>query len=303
MMREKLLASDFLTKDVLNLETGDLIGEVTGVLVTETPLHVIALVLYNGAFVEAEQRLTFCDYRMVTDVDQQAVVVSACPAYLPSDGKNLMDLSCIDCNGKLIGHVIDCEWQSIDGVISEIIVEQRYERVSVPITAVGKIGSGAVVLNITAEQLQKQEATTNTHYDEDDADETLHHLIRRMSASLSVAGQRVGERVKQIDADEINREVNRFTEKVGKELRNVIETISEQTKTPKNATMESEITSVMRDLENFTVSAPIYDHDGDLIVMPGQRVTEEIVRHVIENGKIAELYRVAVSVKTGEDNE
>lgn len=303
MMREKLLASDFLTKDVLNLETGDLIGEVTGVLVTETPLRVIALVLYNGAFVEAEQRLTFCDYRMVTDVDQQAVVVSACPAYLPSDGKNLMDLSCIDCNGKLIGHVIDCEWQSIDGVISEIIVEQRYERVSVPINAVGKIGSGAVVLNITAGQLQKQETTTNAHYDEDDADETLHHLIRRMSASLSVAGQRVGERVKQIDADEINREVNRFTEKVGKELRNVIETISEQTKTPKNATMESEITSVMRDLENFTVSAPIYDHDGDLIVMPGQMVTEEIVRHVIENGKIAELYRVAVSVKTGEDNE
>ena len=69
MMREKLLASDFLAKDVLNLETGDLIGEVTGVLVTETPLRVIALVLYNGAFVEAEQRLTFCDYRMVTDVD------------------------------------------------------------------------------------------------------------------------------------------------------------------------------------------------------------------------------------------
>lgn len=131
----------------------------------------------------------------------------------------------------------------------------------------------------------------------------LHHLIRRMGATLSEAGQRVGERVKQIDTDEINREVNRFTEKVGKELRNVIETISEQTKTPKNATVESEVISVMRDLDGFTVSAAIYDYNGDLIVMPGQTVTEAVVRRVIESDKIAELYRVAVSVKTGEDYE
>ena len=155
-------------------------------------------------------------------------------------------------------------------------------------------------------QLQKQAASGGVHRGkngEEDADELLHHLIRRMGATLSEAGQRVGERVKQIDTDEINREVNRFTEKVGKELRNVIETISEQTKTPKNATVESEVISVMRDLDGFTVSAAIYDYNGDLIVMPGQTVTEAVVRRVIESDKIAELYRVAVSVKTGEDYE
>ena len=30
MMREMLYASDFLDKDVLNLETGDLVGRITG---------------------------------------------------------------------------------------------------------------------------------------------------------------------------------------------------------------------------------------------------------------------------------
>lgn len=306
MMREKLVASDFLAKDVLNLESGDLIGAVTGVLVAEEPMRVIALALINEAAVEPEQRMIFCDYSMVTDVDQQVVVVSSCPTYLPSEGKNLIGLSCIDCNGKLVGRIADCGWQSIDGTITELIADQKHLQVVVPVTAVEKIGSGAVVLSLAEEQLQKQAASGGVHRGkngEEDADELLHHLIRRMGATLSEAGQRVGERVKQIDTDEINREVNRFTEKVGKELRNVIETISEQTKTPKNATVESEVISVMRDLDGFTVSAAIYDYNGDLIVMPGQTVTEAVVRRVIESDKIAELYRVAGSVKTGEDYE
>lgn len=206
----------------------------------------------------------------------------------------------------MVGRIVDCGWQSIDGAITELIAQQKHLQVVVPVTAVEKIGSGAVVLSLAEEQLQKQAASAGGHRDkngEEDADELLHHLIRRMGATLSEAGQRVGERVKQIDTDEINREVNRFTEKVGKELRNVIETISEQTKTPKNATVESEVISVMRDLDGFTVSTAIYDYNGDLIVMPGQTVTEAVVRRVIESDKIAELYRVAVSVKTGEDNE
>ena len=37
MMREMLYASDFLDKDVLNLETGDLVGRITGLLVCEDP--------------------------------------------------------------------------------------------------------------------------------------------------------------------------------------------------------------------------------------------------------------------------
>lgn len=306
MMREKLIASDFLAKDVLNLENGDLLGTVTGVIVSEAPLRVAALAFFNESDVEAGQRLIFCDYAMVTDVDQEVVVVSSCPDYLPSDVKNLIGLSCVDCDGKLVGRVIDCGWQGIDGAVTELIVEQKHLQVIVPVSAIEKIGSGAVVLNLFEEQLQKQAASDADCHDkhgEENAEELLHHLIRRMGATLSEAGQRVGERVKQIDTDEINREVNRFTEKVGKELRNVIETISEQTKTPKNATVESEVISVMRDLNHFTVSTAIYDYNGDLIVMPGQMVTEEVVRRVIESDKIAELYRVAVSVKTGEDNE
>lgn len=103
MMREKLVASDFLAKDVLNLESGDLIGAVTGVLVAEEPMRVIALAFINEAAAEAEQRLIFCDYSMVTDVDQQVVVVSSCPTYLPSEGKILLDYPALIVTGNWLG--------------------------------------------------------------------------------------------------------------------------------------------------------------------------------------------------------
>lgn len=306
MMREKLVASDFLAKDVLNLESGDLIGVVTGVLVAEDPLQVTALALFNETAVNTEERLTFCDYGMVTDVDQEVVVISSFAGDVPTNGKNLIGLSCVDCNGKLVGRVVDCVWQSIDGVVVDVIVEQDYLQAVVHTNSISKIGNGALVLNLAETQLEKQVGSVGSHHEnkrEEDADELLHGLIRRMGTTLSEAGQRVGERVKHIDTDEINREVNRFTERVGKELRYVIETISEQTKATKNATVESEVISVMRDLEYFTVSEAIYDCNGDLIMMPGQLVSEAVVRRIIENDKIAELYRVAVSVKNGEENE
>lgn len=302
MMREKLVASDFLAKDVLNLENGDLMGSVTGLLVSDAPLRVMALAFYN----EDVKQMAFCDYALVTDVDQQVVVVSSCPEYLPSGEKTLIGLSCVDCNGKVVGQVVDCVWQSVNGTVSEVIVAQEHLQAVVPASAIEKLGSGAMVLNVPDDQLEKEVsggADNRAKMIDADAEELLHGLIRRVGATLSEAGQRVGERVKQIDTDEINREVNRFTERVGKELRNVIETISEQTKTPKNATMESEISSVMRDLEDFTVSGIIYDRDGNIIVMPRQVITPDIVKRIIENGKIAELYRVAVSIQDGENDE
>lgn len=306
MMREKLVASDFLAKDVLNLENGDLMGAVSGFLIADAPLRVTAMAFYNEQAADSAQRLGFCDYAMVTDVNEQVVVVSSCPSYLPGDGKNLLGLTCVDCNGKVVGEIVDFVWHSIDGVIVEMIALQHDQQAIIPITVIDKIGSGAVVLNVDEDMLQKQATDRTRSHEkngEEDAEELLHTLIKRVGTTLSAAGQRVGERVKQIDTDEINREVNRFTEKVGKELRVVIETISEQTRTPKNATMESEVTSVLRDLENYSVSNPIYDCRGDLIVMPGQVVNEDVIRRVIENDKIAELYRVAVSVKSGDNNE
>lgn len=80
MMREMLYASDFLDKDVLNLETGDLVGRITGLLVCEDPLRVSAFA-YR---VEEEKgsRLAFCSFSQVTDIDQQVVVISSSQSYL-----------------------------------------------------------------------------------------------------------------------------------------------------------------------------------------------------------------------------
>ena len=108
--------------------------------------------------------------------------------------------------------------------------------------------------------------------------------------------------MKQIDKEELNREISNFTDKVKTEIHSVIDTISEQKKSSKTASMESEIASVMRDLKGFTVSNVILDRDGSVIIAPNQIITEDIVKDIIVNEKIAELYRVAVSIQSEEES-
>ncbi len=302
MMRDVLYASDFVGKDVLDLESGDLIGVISGVLVDESSMKAMAFAYQVDE--ETGHHMAFCDFSQVTDIDQQVVVISSTQSYLPSGVKNVLDQPCLDVDGQLLGRIFDCAWLNDSGMLQEFIVSTDAEQYGIAVSDIKKLGSGAVLLNVPASGIHKstyQRAKTEAN-NEENAEEMMRHLIRRVGTTLSEAGQKVGERVKQIDTEEINRDINRFTEKVGKEIRSVIDTISEQSKASKYATMESEIISVLRDLEGFTVSSPIYDAAGDVIIVPGRKIDENTVRRAIESNKIAELYRVAVSIKDGENN-
>lgn len=302
MMRAMLYASDFMDKDVLDLESGDLIGTITGILVEDAPLRASAFAYRVED--EEGQHLAFCNFTQVTDIDQQVVVISSAQSYLPSDTKSLLGLSVLDAEGKLLGKIRDCAWMQTDGQMKEIIVATDDQWVGLATSDIAKLGSGAVILAV-AENAAHKNIYEREEKDaaSDSTEEVVRSLLRRMGATLSEAGQKVGERVKQIDTEEINRDINRFTEKVGREIRSVIDNISEQSKASKYANMESEIISVLRDLEGFTVTSTIYDAGGDVIIMPGHAIDENTVRRTIEAGKIAELYRVAVQIKQGEDDE
>lgn len=303
MMREVLYASDFEGKDVLDLETGNLIGSISGVLIEENPLRVSAFAYRVEN--EAGQHMAFCSFSQVTDIDQQVVVISSAQSYLPSDAKSLLGLPCLDANGKLFGRVQDCAWTQSNGMLTEIVLGANDEWFGVAIPDIEKIGSGALIFSAPENGLHKNAYQRSDVEDKsgENAEEMMRSLIRRVGTTLSGAGQKVGERVKQIDTEELNRDINRFTEKVSKEIRNVIDTISEQSKASKYATMESEVISVLRDLEGFTVTSPIYDNHGEIIIMPGHTIDANTVRRAIESDKLAELYRVAVSIKHGESNE
>lgn len=300
MMKEMLYATDFLEKDVLNLETGDLIGEISGILVEEAPLRVVAF-CYR---VEDEdgRHLAFCSFDQVTDIDQQVVVISSSQSYLPSEAKNLIRLGCVASDGQVLGRIIDCLWKSSDRQITELVTDGHEGIFGFAVSDIARIGSGAVVLNAPFENLHTSVyQRLNMKSDSSDStEEVLRGLIRRVGVGLSSAGQKVGERVKQIDTDELNRDINRFTERVGKEIKNVIDGLSEQSKSGKVANIDSEVASVLRDLEGFSVTSPIYDNDGDVIIIPGRLIDDSTVRRTIQNNKIAELYRVAVSISHNE---
>lgn len=303
MLSPVLYASDFVDKDVLNLDNGDLAGRITGVLMTASPLRVATFAYRMEE--EDGARMAFCDLSLVTDIDQQVVVISGSQAYLPSDVKSVLGLSCLDAEGKLLGKIVDFAWTSADGHVTEIVVKGEETAYGLAVSDIAKLGSGAVILKVPEAGAHKSDyqRTANASESSDDMEEMMRSLIRRVGATLSEAGQKVGERVKQIDTEEINRDINRFTERVGKEIRTVIDNLSEQSKTTRNATMQSEITSVLRDLEGFTVTSPVYDNDGLLIILPGHAINEDVVRRTIESDKLAELYRVAVSIQAEKDGE
>lgn len=303
MLSPVLYASDFVDKDVLNMDNGDLAGRITGVLMTASPLRVAAFAYRMEE--EDGARMAFCDLSLVTDIDQQVVVISGSQAYLPSDVKSVLGLSCLDAEGKLLGKIVDFAWTSADGHVTEIVVKGKETTYGLAVSDIAKLGSGAVILNVPEAGAHKSDyqRAANAAESSDDMEEMMRSLIRRVGATLSEAGQKVGERVKQIDTEEINRDINRFTERVGKEIRTVIDNLSEQSKTTRNATMQSEITSVLRDLEGFTVTSPVYDNDGLLIILPGHAINEDVVRRSIESDKLAELYRVAVSIQAEKDGE
>lgn len=304
MMKEMLYASDFIDKDVLDLETGDLIGTVSGILATDAPLRVSAFA-YR---VEDEEgrHLAFCSLSQVTDIDQQVVVISSQQSYLPGETKSLIGLGCVAADGQMLGRIIDCLWMNEGGQVKELVTSGEEEAFGFAVSDIANVGSGAVVLSVPFAQVHKspyQRAKAQGAEDGESTEEMMRSLIRRVGAGLSEAGQKVGERVKQIDTEELNRDINRFTERVGKEIKNVIDGLSEQSKASRHANVDSEAASVLRDLEGFTVTSPIYDKDGDVIIIPGRTVDESVVRRVVRANKIAELYRVAVSITHGEDNE
>ena len=303
MMREMLYASDFLDKDVLNLETGDLIGKVTGLLVSETPLCVNAFAYQVEE--ETGRRLAFCSMSQVTDIDQQVVVISGAQSYLPGDVKSLLGLSLLDASGVLLGKIRDCAWTQPDGTLREVIVQGAEEWYGVAVSDIAKLGTGAVILAVPEESVHKSAYTRaeRSAADSEDAEEMMRALLRRLGATLSEAGQKVGERVRQIDTEELKRDAARVTERVGREIQSMLDNFSEQSKAAKNANIDSEVRSVLRDLEGFTVASPLYDTQGIVIIMPGHVIDEIAVRRTVESDKVAELYRVAVQIKDGEKHE
>lgn len=298
MIKQTLLASEFVGKEVLNLETGDFSGKVEGVVVEGSPLSVVALAMNQKAY---------CDYKAVTDLDQQAVVVSKLESFLPAEEKTLLGLSCLDNEGKLLGRVVDFSWDAASGALSELYLTKDGNKLGLDVAAVEKIGSAAIVFNAPDALLNKKQygtyITEGDAAENDDVKKMSMLLAKRLGESLTEAGRMISERMKQIDKEELSQEVGAFTEKVGREVKNAWHTIQDQAEAAKYPTMDSEVSSIMRDLTGYSVSAAVYDNKNQPIILPGQEISEGVVKRIVENGKVAELYRVAVSIKSETSHE
>lgn len=302
MMKDILSAADFIGKEILELSNGDLAGTIDSLMLAGSPLTVKA-VCYIG---ENGEKAT-CDINQVTDIDQRVVVMRELAACGLEDARDVLKLACADRNGHLLGTVEGFSFQNASKELTELIIGSENGSYALDASLIAKIGTGAVLLRVDDSELEKnyieneQEETASSK--EMSAEELFQTMGRRMSESVSEISQKAREKVKNIDTENLSSEFNRFTENVNSEITKLMDNVLGQFTSRRYNAYDAEVQSILRDLHNYTVEKTVNDRQGNPIISPGQIISEERIRLVIENDKIAELYRVAVPVEKGADHE
>lgn len=302
MMKEILSATDFIGKEILELTNGDLAGTIDTLLLAGSPLTVQA-----AAYTGPDGQKGICDISMLTDIDQRVVVMRQLAPFEAEGRRDILTLACADKNGHLLGSVEGFSFNSASKALTKIVVASAAGSYAVDASLIAKIGTGAVLLGADDSELQKayieKEEEDAASAKEMTAEELFQTVGKRMSESVSEISQKVGEKVKNIDTDNLSSEFNRFTENVNSEITKLMDNVLGQFSSRRYNAYDAEVQSILRDLHNYTVERPVNDRQGEAIIIPGQVITEEKIRTVIDNDKIAELYRVAVPIEDGETHE
>lgn len=302
MMTEILSSSDFIGKEILELQNGDLVGTIDALLIKGIPFKVTAV---RYSMPNGEEKTAAIDN--VTDIDQQVVVMREVLPYEEDGTCNVLVLTCADRNGHLLGKINAFSFMRDSRELTTLTISSEKAIYDIDASVIGRIGTGAVLLNKDDSELEK---TVKEEYGNPDdsqkemsAEEIFQTVGKRVSDSMSGLGQKLGERVKNLDTDNLSMEFNRFAENINGEITKLMDNVLGQFSSRKYNAYDAEVQSILRDLHNYTVEKPISDRNGDVIIIPGQIITEEKIRTVIANDKIAELYRVAVPIDEGENIE
>lgn len=306
-MKKSITAGNLTGKQILIMQQGKFHGDVRGILMDSETLQAKG---FN--FTDDTGNGTMLALDSVSSFSGDVVVTPDESGFVASEGKSIVDMPVVTPTGTLVGHVCDFEIDA-DGRLSEILVvggfsgtRERGAALLQP-DQISRMGEDVLLTNAETEALlfappEEGKYTTATNKAEEKKEPGMSNeeffdvFGKKFSSSVNEIGSRLGSRVKQIDTEHLNQEINRLTENVNRELGRFVEGIMDQFPSRRRDFNDSDVMVIMKDLAGNTVSRQIYDKRGNIIIMPGQLITDDKVKQIIASEKVAELYRSAVPI-------
>ena len=299
---EKITALSLLGKQVLDVSEGVFIGYIIDTFVDDNKT-----VAGFGVISQDVETTSFVGFDKIKHFSGDVVIIDKFEKDELCVGKTILDFPLITFSGKIIAKVWDIAF-STSGKLEEILLENEKLDKSIGRFSVlqaeyiSKIGKEAILSSLSEEELILEKPDEDLYQN---LTETFHksEFIEGLSKKFKDSLGEIGNRVKNIDTDHLNQEFNRFTESVNYEVGKLIDGLMEKFAIKRKSTFDTDRDAIFRDLGGKTVEKPIYDKNEEIILMPGQVITMDKIVQVIENNKLADLYRLAITFaeKEGED--
>lgn len=315
-MNNHTTAKNLLGKRVLDLSSGAFSGTVKKVLVQPLTFRMSGLEVQQAADALGDVMLPIED---VKSFGGDVIVVAVHPQSARITGQDLLNMPVLTETGDMIGRIKNIAFDD-KGQIIELLLQDGYvaktkgNHATLAGSDITRIGKEVIIVNKDITTLHFGDADEEMYAEQSrphigDAksahyDELFDSMSRKVSSSVNEIGSKIGNRMRQIDADTLNAEFNKFTDNMNREMGRLFDGLMEQFGTRTRDFSDSDVRAIVTDLNGNTVSKPINDKRGVVLLMPGQLINEEKIRLVIAADKVADLYRYAVPLDTfqGEDH-
>ena len=229
-------------------------------------------------------------------------------------GIDLIGLPVINEDGVLIGKVIDMaidrEGRLLEFLLSGGLVMAKMSKPAVlSVLTISRIGTDALICQIDSdtfgfspadERLYKEALHRKDDKEEDKSRQKSEEFINKIGEQWNEIGEKISDRVKNVNYDEMVNDLNRLTTKINRQLGDFFDQVIERTSRQR---YDRDVEAVLNDLAGQTVYRPIVNEYGQVIIMPGQEITSDVIKQVLRADRITELYRLARPLSEGGSND
>ncbi len=299
---EKITALSLMGKQVLDISEGVFIGYIIDTFVDDNKI-----ISGFGIISQDVETTSFIGFDKIKHFNSDVVIVDKFEKDESCAGKAILEFPLITFSGRIIAKVWDIAFNK-SGKLEEILLEnERLDKVVGRFSVlqaeyISKIGKEAILSSLSEEELILEKPDETLYQN---LNETFHksEFIESLSKKFKESLDGIGNRVKNIDTDHLNQEFNRFTESVNYEVSKLIDGLMDRFSIKRKSAFDTDRDAIFRDLGGKTVAKPIYGKNEEIILMPGQVITMDKIAQIIENNKLVDLYRLAITFaeKEGED--
>lgn len=212
--------------------------------------------------------------------------------------------------GKVIDMAIDREGRLLEFLLSGGLVMAKMSKPAVlSVLTISRIGTDALICQIDSdtvgfspadERLYKEALHRKDDKEEDKSRQKSEEFINKIGEQWNEIGEKISDRVKNVNYDEMVNDLNRLTTKINRQLGDFFDQVIERTSRQR---YDRDVEAVLNDLAGQTVSRPIVNEYGQVIIMPGQEITSDVIKQVLRADRITELYRLARPLSEGGSND